>query len=542
MSTVPSYLSDHQIANLRRLLEDVRSGYVRVPRFQRPFVWSDKQRFELLNSIKQSMPVGSLLVWRTTSFELKCFDVIGPYATPSKSAANSVTSYLLDGHQRLTTLFGLLNQPMVDAPPAPSEEDDQSIRWDIVYNLRTEEFVFANSKSDKRDPIIRLWPLLDNRTLSTELRTLQKIGADDKLWSEELWKTYEDRGYALGYAFQEYKLPVVAMVTDDLELATTTFQRINSQGTSMSEAHLVAALTWTQDFDLRERIDELRKSLPVAWHMLDEKLYLQVCKGRLGLDMVRTGQEGLISKLRSDHTLLDTAGALIQRSVSFLEKHAHVLGPELLPYSFQLLVLALQLEEYPPDQEPTEALLTWFWRTCWSGTFAGATSSIVANEREQLKQLCAGQQLPPVLFDALPERIDRRQARARTLVLRMLERVDKNRSHEMPAPSDEAISQLIVGLSMEGTDALPRIMTRPRLRDEQMKRLMGSPANRRLPLGFDDLHPFYDLVPKDAMEAYMAGNIEQFLQLRMNYLSDWDAAEAQRLCNPSLSDDLQIEW
>jgi len=39
----------------------------------------------------------------------------------------------------------------------------------------------------------------------------------------------------LSAAFRDYKVPVIPIVTDDVEMATRTFQRLNSQGKVMSE-------------------------------------------------------------------------------------------------------------------------------------------------------------------------------------------------------------------------------------------------------------------------------------------------------------------
>lgn len=532
MGTVPSYLSDHQSIGLRRLLDDVRSGYLRVPRFQRPFIWSDSQRLELLNSIKRSMPIGSLLVWRTLSFELKCFDRLGPYAAPVRPTNAGVSSYLLDGHQRLTTLFCLLNAPLEADASAQSDEEDEKIRWDIVYNLSTEEFEFLTPKQKQKEPIISLWPLLNNRDLSNELRELQK----SRKWSEEDWNKYEARAYNLAYAFQEYRLPIVAMVTEELELATTTFQRINSQGTQMSEMHLVTALTWTPEFDLREQIEELRKKLPVTWHTLDDKLYLQVCKGLLRIDMIATGQARLIDELRKQHDTLEEAGKRIQRAISFLIQNARVLSPELLPYSLQLLVLALELSEETLSAEKAAALLQWFWRSSWSGSFAGATIALVAKERELLRQLLQGVALPKLLIEPLPKRMDRRQARARTFTLRLLANLEAQVCQaQSPRLSNEDRADLHQRLCLEGTDALTRILPRLRSADEDTKRLLGSPANRRLPLNFSAPVPEYDVMSDEALQAYESKDMAQFLKLRMEYLIRWDLMQAQGLFDAELA-------
>ena len=141
--------SENLNPSLRSLLEDVQRGHIRVPRFQRPFVWTDEQRLELLQSVRDNMPIGSLLVWRTIKFKLASFPRVGPHVIPriAESAPSTGWQYLLDGHQRVSTLLGLLLPPNVVTPASDlfdeEEEDEEDIDWDIQYDLLAQEFVFA---------------------------------------------------------------------------------------------------------------------------------------------------------------------------------------------------------------------------------------------------------------------------------------------------------------------------------------------------------------------------------------------------------------
>ena len=72
-SYLPSYLEEPQVSFLGRILEDVRSGAILVPRFQRRFEWKSESRRLLFDSIKQGIPIGSLLVWSTAGRSLDVF-------------------------------------------------------------------------------------------------------------------------------------------------------------------------------------------------------------------------------------------------------------------------------------------------------------------------------------------------------------------------------------------------------------------------------------------------------------------------------------
>jgi uncharacterized protein with ParB-like and HNH nuclease domain len=51
---------------IRGLIERVLSGTIRIPRFQRGFVWEPENVAFLMDSIYRSYPIGSVLFWRTT--------------------------------------------------------------------------------------------------------------------------------------------------------------------------------------------------------------------------------------------------------------------------------------------------------------------------------------------------------------------------------------------------------------------------------------------------------------------------------------------
>ena len=73
---LPTYFSDPQVQNLQQIIEDIQRGGLLIPRFQRLFQWTDDQRLTLLQSIREGLPIGSILVWRTTEHKLDTFPEI----------------------------------------------------------------------------------------------------------------------------------------------------------------------------------------------------------------------------------------------------------------------------------------------------------------------------------------------------------------------------------------------------------------------------------------------------------------------------------
>ena len=54
-------------ASLALLMMQMREGLIRVPRFQRDFVWERKKIQELLDSIYKEYPIGTIFLWEAPS-------------------------------------------------------------------------------------------------------------------------------------------------------------------------------------------------------------------------------------------------------------------------------------------------------------------------------------------------------------------------------------------------------------------------------------------------------------------------------------------
>ena len=108
--------------SIRQIIEKVASGQLRIPKFQRGFVWDDERVAFLMDSIYKGYPFGSLILWRTKT-QLKSERDLGPFTLPPIEPAYPI-DYVLDGQQRLTSIFGVFQtelspHPDVDTWPDP---------------------------------------------------------------------------------------------------------------------------------------------------------------------------------------------------------------------------------------------------------------------------------------------------------------------------------------------------------------------------------------------------------------------------------------
>lgn len=89
--------------NLSELLEDCHRGVIQLPDFQRSWVWDEDRIKSLIASISRAFPVGALMTLETGGdVNFKPRPVEG---APMEAAIASPQSLLLDGQQRMTSMY-----------------------------------------------------------------------------------------------------------------------------------------------------------------------------------------------------------------------------------------------------------------------------------------------------------------------------------------------------------------------------------------------------------------------------------------------------
>ncbi len=58
------------------LMNDIEKGNIKIPQFQRDFVWSKEKSAKLLDSIIKGYPIGTFILWKTKD-ELRALRNLG---------------------------------------------------------------------------------------------------------------------------------------------------------------------------------------------------------------------------------------------------------------------------------------------------------------------------------------------------------------------------------------------------------------------------------------------------------------------------------
>ena len=47
------------------LIQHIKNGAIKIPKFQREFVWEKQKTADLLDSILKGYPIGTIIIWKT---------------------------------------------------------------------------------------------------------------------------------------------------------------------------------------------------------------------------------------------------------------------------------------------------------------------------------------------------------------------------------------------------------------------------------------------------------------------------------------------
>ena len=525
-----SYLSQPLIQRIPVLLREVRDRIVVIPRFQRPFVWTDQQRLDLMESIYQGLPIGSLLLWRTTERGLETYQLPGTRAQPNPSDGRC--QYLLDGHQRVTTLFTALGPGLPgrdegddehedDEPPLDEDDNEYRPLLPLYFDLESKEFRLKPKRGKPEKTWLALNHLFDDHKLFEYLQGLARLSNSRNLIS---------RARRIQNVFFDYMIPVIPLETDDLGIAVKSFERVNSAGTRMSEVHMVNAFTYAPGRDLDKRMQEVRDELEdVGWQDLDEQMILNVCKAELGLDIHSKVVKPLVAGLVKSQEPLDHARDSLLLAAKFLARSADILGPQTLPYSYQIVLIADVLWRHVGQGGNPEALdeplARWLWATTYGEYFAGMNSTRLRHTLDHLHDVASGKAKPlpdDLAHEIAPlERFDYRAARSRAMALTI--------ARLRPFSPRKKRYRAFRLLARHGWQAIPLLLSRHEVGTRSAygfeNRIIAEPGDiKKLRTALQEPGHLTAAqlashgIPRDAAKALHASRYADFLAIRRQFL------------------------
>jgi hypothetical protein len=349
---------------IREIIDQVIRGQIRIPAFQRGFVWEPERVAYLMDSIYKRYPFGSLLFWRTKE-KLKVERDLGPFELPDPKADYPV-DYVLDGQQRVTSIFAVFQNELKMKSP----NNWLDIYFDIEASTGAQDTQFVALSPAEADPK-RFFPM--NSLFDTVAYRAATKGLDDSV---------AKRIDEMQSVFKEMRIPVQFSSTEDRATVAIIFERVNRQGVELDTLQLLSAWTWSEEFALQEQFADLALELePFGFKDVgeDTTLLLRCCSAVLAND---SSPESLISlngeRVRSSFEEIMNG---VRYSVDYFRRNFLAEKLSNLPFSTMLIPLTVffsapgnKERKYTDDER--KQINRWFWRAAFSRRYS---SGVIRN-------------------------------------------------------------------------------------------------------------------------------------------------------------------
>jgi hypothetical protein len=230
---------ENQSKKYTSLFTAIDEGYIKIPQFQRDFVWDKQRTARLIDSIIKGFPIGTFIFWKTHE-ELRHIRNIGNASlkpTPKGDAA----MYVLDGQQRITSLYAVRKGLIITKNGESVDYKDLAIALDV--------------DPDQEEEVVNLVPPPDRRSISVYDLLNQSLKYFMANYSpEEIQRIDVYRTRLQGYDFS-----VISIDDYPIDIACEVFTRINTGGQELTLFEIVVAKTYDQatDFDLAAKYELL---------------------------------------------------------------------------------------------------------------------------------------------------------------------------------------------------------------------------------------------------------------------------------------------
>jgi hypothetical protein len=359
---------------IRQIIDRISSGDIRIPAFQRDYVWEADQVAFLLDSIYKSFPIGTVILWQTDA-RLSVEKSLGSFDLPEPKKDYPV-NYVLDGQQRLTSLFSVFQTDL-----KPANDDWIEIYFDMAAQENVQESLFI-ALPDPEVDLTRHFPV---RTLFT---TVEYRKACEGLSEDQIKKVD-----ILQEKFKEYDVQTQTFQSDDRTKVAIVFERINRAGTRLDTFELLAAWSWSDDFDLVEKFRELQQDIADHGYadLCDEQeLQLRICAG------VITGQTAPSNVVNLQGSQIRAQFSEIRNgiigAIDFLKRDLKVSHFRLLPFPGLIVPLSCFFATSKTDGQnytdvQKQKICTWFWRTIFNRRYSSDVNERQAHDIRELLAL-----------------------------------------------------------------------------------------------------------------------------------------------------------
>jgi hypothetical protein len=357
------------------LFLDIDVGRIKLPMFQREFVWDKEQSAKLIDSILKGYPIGTFILWKTRD-TLRSVKEIGNHPLPD-TPKGDYAEYILDGQQRITSLYAI--RKGIRITKDGKELDYRDIFVDLDYNALSDEQIVSTQKQDGKSYVSV------HDLLAQSMSVLFNQAGPDKA---RLIEDYKSR-------LTTYDFPTISIRDYPIDIACDVFARINTGGKPLTLFEIMVAMTYDEkkSFDLALKYDELlngseekEDSLSKAkFDTIPESTVLQAIAA-IAVESVRAKD---ILKIRREKFIAtwDPMESSMFSAVNFIRTKLRVPVSQLLPYSSLLVPFTFffyKNKNARPTAKQARLLAQFFYWVGWSNRYSGATETAIGDDLKKM--------------------------------------------------------------------------------------------------------------------------------------------------------------
>lgn len=359
-----------------KLLDRVESNAIVLPEFQREFVWKESQAKELMNSLFREYPIGGLLTWSTQNPPDIKNDAID-------RETQSLFEVLLDGQQRLTVLYMLVKD---DIPPYYREEDINSDPRGLYFNVDTGEFHFENKGIREGTEWIRVVDVFKG-SISAISIAKDVLSTNHENFAD-LAEHYEKQLSQLRN-IRNLNIPVETLPKSaDVHQAIDLFDKINSQGTHLSDAELALAHMSAQWPYIRREMKAKQSQLAEKGFDFNLNFYVKTMIGALTGTMTYENVYDIPEEeLKVQWEKLAEQNGILDYVINVLRNEGHIPSSEYINTRDVLIpfIVFLDRESKQITSEEKHEFLRWIYAAMMWTRYSGSSDSTIEHDLSLLE-------------------------------------------------------------------------------------------------------------------------------------------------------------
>lgn len=403
---------------LRVLLDEVNTGKMQLPEFQRSWTWDDSRIRGILASLSQGYPMGAImrLQYGNESIRFKYRTIEGA------EAPGVIPDYLvLDGQQRLTSMY---RATFSREPVATKTDKGKQIERFYYLDMNT----CLEDTADRVDAILsvpadRKIKTNFDRDILLDLSTSELEYKHEMFPINIIFDSNAREDWADGYkdyygnsvdaknkykrfrsevldTITRYKLPVITLdKTTPREAVCKVFENVNTGGVALTVFELVTASFATYNYDLRQDWERCKEIIRGKHEQLNTDIMFGVDETAFltTVTLFTTYKSGSATTCKKKDVLALSFEDYKKNRDAVLEGYKmarkfllsqYVFRQRDLPYTTQLIPLAAicaVIGKSTFDKPKTmDILQRWYWCGIMGEMYGGANETRYANDIEDV--------------------------------------------------------------------------------------------------------------------------------------------------------------